>query len=69
MKPGTYPESGGESILDVGANTEQKRFSAGDESHACREMPDHVVGRQVHPVDVRVQGKVLAEMRGRRERR
>ena len=64
MNPGTYPESSGESILDVRANAEQQRFSACDESHACREMPDHVVGCQVHPVDVWVQGKVLGEMRG-----
>ena len=60
----THPEGSGEGVLEVVADGQEKWLSARDHGHAGRQVTHHVVGSQVHAVDVGVQGKVL----GRRDK-
>ena len=60
----THPEGSGEGVLEVVADGQEEWLSARDHGHAGRQVTHHVVGSQVHAVDVGVQGKVL----GRRDK-
>ena len=65
---GTHPHGGDECILEIVGDADEESLSAGDHGHACCEVADHVVGCQVHPVDVWVQREVLETGGGGRKR-
>ena len=60
----THPNGGDEGSLEVVGDADQEGLSTGDHCHSGREVSDHVVGRQVHPVNVWVQREVLKGERG-----
>lgn len=49
---GPYPYSRNEGSFEVVGNTDEQGLPAGDHGHTSSEVADHMMGCQVHAMDV-----------------
>ena len=59
-----HPDGGDEGCLEIVGDAHKKSLSAGYHCHPSCEVTDHVVGCQVHAMDVWVHGEILEREEG-----